>query len=153
MAARANEEPPAPESIRVKQTSLDLIRRLIPAHAPAFAVDVIPTADGHDVCEIESRGGKIVRRGNAGGAIGSALNRDLEESGHRAISWNSGDPLALRDLPPGTRRHIREIEPAWTRGQEPHPAEPRGDTIEVSRQLWVKCSADASGQTRSAAPN
>ena len=90
---------------------LDLVRRVIPARASAFDAEVIPAADGHDVFELESCGGKIVCRGNTGVAVAAALNRYLEEFGHGAVSWNCGDQLALPDPPPPVPRKIRVVSP------------------------------------------
>ena len=56
-----------------------LIARVVPGSAASFIVQRIPAADGRDVFEIESRGGRIVLRGSSGVAIASALNRYLEE--------------------------------------------------------------------------
>jgi alpha-N-acetylglucosaminidase len=42
-----------------------------------------------------------------------------------------------------TQRHIREFELEWTRRYDPFPTVPQGDTLEVSRRLWVKYSAEA----------
>lgn len=42
-----------------------------------------------------------------------------------------------------TQRRIREFELEWTRQHDPFPTVPTGDTLEVSRRLWVKYSAEA----------
>jgi alpha-N-acetylglucosaminidase len=55
-----------------EQAARDLVRRVLPANA--FRVEIIPVDQGRDVFEIESRGDKIVLRGNNGVAVGSALN-------------------------------------------------------------------------------
>jgi len=41
------------------------------------------------------------------------------------------------------RARIREDDRAWTQLHDRYPAEPRGETIEVSRRLFAKYSADA----------
>lgn len=51
-----------------------LIQRVVPQHANQFVVEVIPSAEGKDVFEIESLDGKIVLRGDNGVSIASALN-------------------------------------------------------------------------------
>jgi alpha-N-acetylglucosaminidase len=77
-----------------------LIARVVPDAARHFVVETIPADDGHDVFEIESRGDKIVLRGNNAVSIASALNWYLENSCHCEISWNDGDQLRLpRPLP------------------------------------------------------
>jgi alpha-N-acetylglucosaminidase len=42
-----------------------------------------------------------------------------------------------------TRARIREGDVDWTKRHDAYPAEPRGETIEVSRRLFEKYSADA----------
>ena len=63
-----------------------LVERLLPEHAGQFILETVASEAGHDVFEIESRGGKIVLRGNDGVAIASALNRYLKDYGHADIS-------------------------------------------------------------------
>jgi alpha-N-acetylglucosaminidase len=46
-----------------------------------------------------------------------------------------------------TQRHVRDVELEWTRRHERFPAAPQGDTLEISRRLWVKYSADATNPT------
>ncbi len=46
-----------------------------------------------------------------------------------------------------TRVRIRENELMWTRHHDAYPAEPQGETIQVSRRLFEKYSADASDKT------
>ena len=43
-----------------------------------------------------------------------------------------------------TRVRIRDGDVDWTRRHDTYPTEPKGDTIEVSRRLLEKYSADAS---------
>jgi len=52
----------------------ELVARIVPQRAKSIVVEPIPTDQGRDVFEIESRGGKIVLRGNSGVAVGAALN-------------------------------------------------------------------------------
>ncbi|MCL5098139.1 MAG: alpha-N-acetylglucosaminidase, partial [Candidatus Omnitrophica bacterium] len=52
----------------------ELIARIVPQRAELFSVEQIPADQGRDVFEIESRGGKVVLRGNSGVAVGAALN-------------------------------------------------------------------------------
>ncbi len=103
--------PPAPDSAATSRAATGLIKRLVPAHASDFAVEVIPPAEGQDVFEVESRGGKIVLRGNNGVSIASALNRYLEEFGRCEISWNCGNQLALPESLPPVPGKIRVVSP------------------------------------------
>ncbi len=51
-----------------------VLHRLLPAHEKAFILEQIPADEGRDVFEIESRGDKIVLRGNNGVAMAAGLN-------------------------------------------------------------------------------
>ena len=51
-----------------------LIRRITGNHARNFSTEIIPSSNGKDVFELESRDGKIILRGNSPIAIASALN-------------------------------------------------------------------------------
>src|SRR5512144_3063275 len=71
-----------------------MIARLLPGQADGFAVEIIPVAQGRDVFEIESRGGKVVLRGNNGVAVASALNWYLRYYCHSQISlWGKNVSL------------------------------------------------------------
>jgi len=52
----------------------ELIARIVPERAKSFIVEKIAADQGRDVFEIESRGRKIILRGNNGVAVGAALN-------------------------------------------------------------------------------
>ena len=111
VSAQIDERAPSPGPVTTKRAARGLINRVIPSHASDFTVEVISPADGHDVFEIESLGGKIVLRGNNGVAMASALNRYLEEFGHCEISWNCGNQLAMPKSPPPVERKIRVVSP------------------------------------------
>src|SRR6202012_5512881 len=72
-----------------------LVARVVPDAAQHFIVETIPADNGRDVFEIESRGDKIVLRGNTPVSIGSALNWYLENPCRCDISWNAGNQLKL----------------------------------------------------------
>ncbi|MFA5262773.1 MAG: alpha-N-acetylglucosaminidase [Opitutaceae bacterium] len=88
-----------------------LAQRTVPALASELEFELIPSAEGSDVFEIESLGGKIVLRGNNGVAMASALNRYLEEFGHCDISWGCGNQLVLPNPAPVVPHKIRVICP------------------------------------------
>jgi alpha-N-acetylglucosaminidase len=58
-----------------------LVARVVPRNARGFDVAAVPDSEGHDVFEVESRGGRVVLRGSSGVAIASALNWYLEHVG------------------------------------------------------------------------
>jgi alpha-N-acetylglucosaminidase len=83
------------------QAAQALIARVVPDVANQFVAETIPPDNGRDVFEVESRGDKIVLRGNDAVSIASALNWYLENECRCEISWNSGDQLKLpKSLPP-----------------------------------------------------
>lgn len=88
-----------------------LIQRLIPKPADQFVVETIPSDNGRDVFEVESRDGKIVLHGNDAVSIASALNWYLEKDCHCDISWNCGDQLSLPKQLPAVPEKIRVVSP------------------------------------------
>ena len=57
----------------VRKASEALIKRVIPEKAASFKVETIQAEDGKDRFEIESKGSKIILRGNNGVSVASAL--------------------------------------------------------------------------------
>ena len=72
MFARAAQSVHAGDS--TVQAARELVQRIIPGHARQFVIEMIPADQGRDVFEIESRGERIVLRGNTGVSVASALN-------------------------------------------------------------------------------
>lgn len=87
-----------------------LIARVVPAKAASFSVEIISDEKGHDVFEVESKGSKIVLRGNTGVAVASALNWYLQERCHCMISWE-GSQLALPETLPPVSEKVRQVSP------------------------------------------
>ncbi len=82
--------------------SRSLIKRVLPGYARAFKVEYVAAQDSCDVFELESKGGRIVLRGNNGVSVASALNYYLEHYCQREVSWNTTkielpDPLPMVD--------------------------------------------------------
>lgn len=88
-----------------------LIKRVVPKQAKQFMVETIPATNGQDVFEVESRGGKIVLRGNDGVSIASALNWYLQNECHCDISWNCGDQLGAPEPLPAVPEKVRIVSP------------------------------------------
>jgi alpha-N-acetylglucosaminidase len=89
------------------QSAKELIHRTIPKHSNHFVVESLNGTDGHDVFEIESKGGKIVLRGTSGVAVASALYFYLNEYAHCQITWNGTNvnlPASLPVVPSKIRR-------------------------------------------------
>src|SRR5260221_5515872 len=68
--------------------SYALIRRILPDKATSFIIESLPVAAGKDSFELESRGSRIVLRGNNGVAGGSALSYYITESCTCQVTWN-----------------------------------------------------------------
>ncbi len=87
-----------------------LLERLLPKHANEFVFELIPADNGRDVLEIESRGGKIVLRGNNGVALASALNWYLKHYCDCHVSW-CGSQLQLPKPLPVVKEKVRQVTP------------------------------------------
>ncbi|HVS96099.1 MAG TPA: alpha-N-acetylglucosaminidase [Puia sp.] len=103
----------APGGLRAqldKHAAYDLIRRVVPGHAADFIVEDLPVAGSRDSLEIESRGNRIVLRGNNGVAVASALYDYLQTRCHCQVTWN-GTNLRLPAVLPRVDRPVRKSSP------------------------------------------
>ncbi len=94
-AARGEASPRKDDAL---QPARELIARIVRQKAKSFVVEQILPDEGRDVFEIESRGAKVVLRGNNGVAIGAALNWYLKyycqcQFALKARQMNLPDPL------------------------------------------------------------
>ena len=87
-----------------------LVHRLLPDRESAFTFEAIPREDGKDVFEVESRGGRIVLRGNNGVAMASALNHYLNHYCNASVSLQ-GHQLRLPEPLPVVKQKIRIVTP------------------------------------------
>lgn len=94
--------------------SENLIRRVVKARASEFCVEAIPSFQGRDVFEIESREGKVVLRGNSPVAVASALNWYLKYFCRQQVSWNHFE-VELPALLPEVKTKVRRESPYWDR--------------------------------------
>lgn len=93
-----------------KGTALALVQRTVPKHAAQFIVEEIKADPGKDAFEIESRGNKIVLRGNNAGSVSSALYYYLTNFCHAQITWN-GSNLNLPAVLPPVKEKIHKSSP------------------------------------------
>lgn len=93
-----------------KEASYALIRRILPDRAASFIIESLPVATGKDSFELESRGDRIVLRGNNGVAIASGLYYYLQTYCHCQITWN-GSNLKLPTRLPSVPGRIRKASP------------------------------------------
>ncbi|RKD90797.1 alpha-N-acetylglucosaminidase [Mangrovibacterium diazotrophicum] len=87
----------------------ELIQRIIPGRANEFEVEIL-ASDSTDWFELESKGGKIVLRGNNGVSVASALYFYLTEYCHCQITWN-GTNLNLPETLPVIPEKVHKDSP------------------------------------------
>jgi len=93
-----------------KAASYALLRRILPDRAAGFIIESLPAAAGKDSFELESRGDRIVLRGNNGIAIASGLYYYLQTYCHCQITWN-GSNLRLPAKWPPVHGKIHKASP------------------------------------------
>jgi alpha-N-acetylglucosaminidase len=92
------------------QSAKALIDRTIPKHSGTFIVEPLPDNPSSDAFEIESKGNKIVLRGNNGISIASALYFYVKEYAHGQITWN-GANLNFPEILPRVPAKVRRTTP------------------------------------------
>ncbi|MBN2065139.1 MAG: alpha-N-acetylglucosaminidase [Sedimentisphaerales bacterium] len=90
--------------------SESLIGRILPDHSKYFEVELIPSADGRDVFELETRAGQVIIRGNNGLAVGAGLNWYLKYYCKAHISW-CGNQLSMPEPLPAVSGVVRQESP------------------------------------------
>ena len=91
-----------------------LIGRILPGHENRFVVETLPAGAGGDVFEIESKGGKIVLRGNSPLSQAVALNWYLKYYAHCHVSLN-GRQLNLPEQLPAVTDKVRLV--GWAKSR------------------------------------
>lgn len=87
-----------------------LIRRVVPHHARYFKVEPLTSDTTADVFEIESKGSKIILRGNNGVSVASALYYYIKQFAKGQVTWN-GTNLNLPRRLPKVSSTIRKVSP------------------------------------------
>lgn len=87
-----------------------LIARVVPEQATHFLAESMPTAQGLDVFEVESRSGQVVLRGSSGVAIASALNWYLEHIARVEVTIPFR-PIHLDALLPAVPAKVHVVTP------------------------------------------
>jgi len=95
-----------------ERAARDLLQRLLPDHTNAFDFEVIAPAGGRDVFEIESRGDRVILRGNNALSMSRGLNWYLNHYCHCHVSLH-GRQLNLPDPLPRVTPKVRQV--SWTR--------------------------------------
>lgn len=93
-----------------KQAIKDLMSRVVPNDAGQFEIAYIPKEKNRDVFEVESKGAKIVLRGNNGVAVASALNYYIEHFCNANITWNR-HKVDLPDPLPVLKKKVHKTTP------------------------------------------
>jgi alpha-N-acetylglucosaminidase len=102
----------AQKAVSPVQSAQALIGRLLPRQASQFACEIIPADKGQDVFELESKGGKIVIRGNSALSLSFGLNWYLKYTCHASVSLN-GNQLELPKTLPAVAQPVRLV--AWAK--------------------------------------
>ncbi|MBW2189206.1 MAG: alpha-N-acetylglucosaminidase [Deltaproteobacteria bacterium] len=92
----------------------DLVIRLLPGYEDQITVEGIPSNEGHDVFELETRGNELVIRASNGVAAASGLNHYLKVFGDGHLSWG-GDRTDLGPSLPRVDGVVRETCPHTNR--------------------------------------
>ena len=72
-----------------------LVKRLFPASADKFVFEEIKSLNDSDAFELESRGDKIIIRGNNANSMAVGLNHYLKYYCHVSVSWYRDDKVSL----------------------------------------------------------
>ena len=89
-------------------TANKLIERTLPKQRNSFLTESIVNTNGKDVFELESKGDKIVLRGNNGVALASAFYYYLTEYAHCQITWNGTNLKVPQNLARVSKKIRRE---------------------------------------------
>ncbi|SDE35754.1 alpha-N-acetylglucosaminidase [Pedobacter soli] len=90
--------------------SNQLIERVLPKRHQSFITKSIPTVNGKDVFELESRNKQIILSGSSGVALASAFYYYLTEYAHCQVTWN-GTNLTLPAALPAVKGKVRKESP------------------------------------------
>lgn len=82
-----------------------LIERIAPGYGSQFKLELIPAEDGLDTYEIDSKGRRVVLRGNNPVALATAFNQYLKYTCDAHVSW-FGDQLDLPKRLPAPRTPV-----------------------------------------------
>ncbi len=105
MVGAMGSKPPSNEVRAVE----GLIHRLLPGQEKFFQPELIlATEDGKDVFELESKGGKIVIRGNNALAMAKGLDWYLKYDCRTSVSYYKADPVQLPQPLPLVGKKIRK---------------------------------------------
>jgi len=102
----------AAESTSSRKSARELLRRIIPEHSSHFVFEEISKGNGQDVFELDTRGGKVVIRGNNGISMAMGLNWYLKYYCHCHVSLQ-GNQLKLPKLLPTVQTKVRKV--SWAK--------------------------------------
>jgi alpha-N-acetylglucosaminidase len=86
-----------------------LIERVLPGHSTNFDLQVIASANGHDIFEVDKSKNTIVLRGNSSVSLATAFNTYLTEVALVSYSWEADRPLKIDRTLPLPQVKIRRI--------------------------------------------
>jgi len=91
---------------------IEMASRLFGDRSSDFIFETIPSGSGKDVFELESRGHKIIIRGNTGVSMARGLNWYLKYYCHQNVAWNN-TRISLKEELPQISQKIRKC--SWAR--------------------------------------
>ena len=95
-----------------EESARALLGRVLPERAGQFVLESIPPENGQDVFEIETRGGKVIIRGNNGVAMAMGLNWYLKHYCHCHVALFQ-EQLDLPTRWPEVKPKLRKV--AWAK--------------------------------------
>lgn len=102
--------PSKPIESKPADAAAALVGRIVKDKADLFEIEYIDRDNGNDVFELESKGDRIILRGNNGVSIASALNHYIEHFCFQDISWNN-TAITLPDQLPPVANKVRRVSP------------------------------------------
>ena len=87
------------------KSAKDLIERVTPGYSSQFKLELIPSDGDQDTYEIDSRGRRIILRGNNPVALATAYNQYLKYTCNAHVSW-FGDQLDLPKRLPAPEKPV-----------------------------------------------
>ena len=91
-----------------KEAVYSLIERIAPGHSSSFIIETILGDNANETFEIESKGDKIVLKGNSTLAVIKAFNWYLNYYCHTSVSWYKAEPIDVPAIFPAVVGKIQK---------------------------------------------
>ena len=84
-----------------------LAGRIVPSYADRILFRTVPSREGADFFELQTRGGKLIIRGNNAGAMAVGLNYYLKKYCNCTVSWYDYNPVEVPETMPPVNGKVR----------------------------------------------